>query len=356
MPKVTFDNTNNLFFQSVKESVEEYFQNGNIKKVGNWKLYLKAAILIPVAITIYLGLLILHFPPVIGLGLCGLLGFTLASIGFNVMHDACHGSYSQHKWVNELMGLTNNALGGNAYIWKIKHNIIHHTYTNIDGIDDDIATNVLLRQCPSQKRLLLHRYQHLYMFILYAFTSFAWVLIFDYIKYFSKKVYTTPLPAMDTKEKFIFWSGKILYLLFYITIPILCVGWKPWLFGFLTMHVVMGITLGLVFQLAHLVEQTTFEVADLSPRVIESAWAVHEVKTTADFAAKNKIVSWFVGGLNFQIEHHLFPRISHVHYADLSRIVRENCNRFGLPYNYYPSMVKAIKSHVTMMKHLGKAD
>ncbi len=354
MPKVTFNNSNSLFFQSVKQSVEDYFRNGNIRKVGNWKLYLKTIILIPLAIAIYVGLLTLHYPAAVGILFSGLLGFTLAAIGFNVMHDACHGSYSRHKWVNELMGLTNNALGGNAYIWKVKHNIIHHTYTNIDGVDDDIAIGTLLRQAPTQKRLLVHRYQYLYMFVLYAFTTFAWVLVLDFIKYFSRKVYTTPLRPMDTKEQVIFWAGKILYMLFYIVIPILFVGWEAWLFGFISMHVIMGLTLAIVFQLAHLVEHTTFEAASLSPKVIQSEWAVHEVKTTADFAAKSKVVSWLIGGLNYQIEHHLFPHISHVHYPQLSRIVREQCLKFDLPYNYYPTLAKALRSHIVMMKRLGE--
>lgn len=356
MPKVTFDNSSNLFFQSLKQAVDEYFSSRNLKKTGNWKLYTKTLILIPLAVAIYLFLILAHYPAVLGIGLSGVLGLTLAGIGFNVMHDANHGSYSEHKWVNDLMGLTQNALGGNAYIWKIKHNIIHHTYTNIDGMDDDIANNPWLRQCSTQKRLAIHRYQHIYLPLLYSVSSMIWVFVFDFTKYFSKRINTTPLRPMDTKEKIIFWSSKLLYFMFYVVIPIICVGWLPWLIGIITMHMVMGFTLSLVFQLAHVVEQTKFEVADLSPKVIESEWAVHEVKTTANFAAENKVITWFVGGLNFQIEHHLFPRISHVHYANLSKIVREYCAKFNLSYNYYPTMTKAIRSHIIMMKQLGKAN
>ena len=354
MPKVTFNNSNSLFFQSVKQSVEDYFNTNNIRKTGNWKLYVKTIVLIPLAVALYLILLFVSYPAIVGILLSGLLGFVLAAIGFNVMHDACHGSYSRRKWVNDIMGLTSNAIGGNAYIWKVKHNIIHHTYTNVDGVDDDIANYPLLRQCPTQKRFAIHRYQHLYLFLLYALSSFAMVLAFDFVKYFSKKIHTTPLRPMKKSDHIVFWISKILYLVFYVAIPVMLVGWMPWLFGFISLHIVMGLTLSIVFQLAHVVEQTSFETSGLSPVVIESEWAVHQVKTTANFSAKSKIISWLVGGLNFQIEHHLFPRISHVHYAALSRVIRENCDKFNLSYNYYPTLLKALRSHVSVMRQLGK--
>src|ERR1043165_8967787 len=105
MSKVTFNNTNNVFFQSLKKSVESYFSEKQIKKTGNWKLYAKTVILIPAAIIIYVCLLTIQFPAAVGVLLCALLGITLACIGFNVMHDACHGSYSDKKWMNNTLGL-----------------------------------------------------------------------------------------------------------------------------------------------------------------------------------------------------------------------------------------------------------
>jgi linoleoyl-CoA desaturase len=354
MPQVTFNNSNRLFFQSVKNSVDAYFKSNRLKKTGNWKLYIKALVLMPVAMAIYIYLLVGNYNWPAGMLLSMLLGLTLVGIAFNVMHDACHGSYSGKKWVNECMGLTMNVLGSNAFIWKIKHNIIHHTYTNIDGLDDDIAKAPLLRQCATQKWMPVHRFQFIYMFILYSVSTLAWMLGSDFIKYFSKKIHTTVIKKIDARQHIIFWVSKLLYLFFYVLIPIYFLGWQTWLTGFLIIHITMGLTLSIVFQLAHLVEKTTFDVVEEEHKLIATEWAIHEVKTTADFAPKNKVICWLVGGLNFQIEHHLFPQVSHIHYPALSKIVQQQCELFGLPYNYYPTMRQAIYSHVRLMKQLGR--
>ncbi|HRH67857.1 MAG TPA: fatty acid desaturase, partial [Bacteroidia bacterium] len=204
MAKVTFNNKNSVFYDSIKTKVDAYFKEKNLKRTGNIHLFLKALILIPVAIGIYYTLLFVQIPAIPSLLLCAVLGLTLASIGFNVMHDACHGSYSSKKWVNELMGLSLNFLGGNAFIWKMKHNVIHHTYTNVDGVDDDIAKMPLIRQCSSQKWKPAHRYQHWYSLGIYALSSFLWVMVMDFVKYFSKKVYTTPINNIPVREHVIF--------------------------------------------------------------------------------------------------------------------------------------------------------
>lgn len=354
MAKLTFNNKNKVFYQALKEATDKYFSEHALKKTGNWKLFLKTTILIPSSLLIYVLLLTNWLPVWAALPLCGLLGLILASIGFNVMHDACHGSYSSKKWLNEVMGLTINALGGNAFIWKFKHNIIHHTYTNIDGLDDDIAKSPLMRQCSTQKWVPAHRLQHIYVLPIYAISSVAWVSLLDFIKYFKGKVQATTLQKMDFKEHVIFWLSKLLYVVFYVAIPVYFVGWGPWALGYATLQVVLGLTLAIVFQLAHVVEHTEFEFAGAEDKQIENEWAIHQVKTTANFAAENKLLSWWVGGLNYQIEHHLFPRISHIHYPAISKIVRETCARFDLPYNYYPTVRSAVASHFRMIRALGR--
>jgi len=355
MAKVTFNNKSRVFYTALKSSVDEYFTRNNLKKTGNWKLYTKTGVLVPSAVIIYLSLLIFPLPALGGILLSGVFGFVLASIGFNVMHDACHGSYSSHGWVNETLGLSLNALGGNAFLWKFKHNIIHHTYTNVDGMDDDIAKSPLMRQCTTQKWMPAHRFQHIYVVLVYAISSLAWVFLMDFNKYFKRKIVDTPLQKMDKKEHFVFWMTKVLYVLFYIAIPVMAVGWKAWFIGFISFHIVMGFTLAIVFQLAHVVEHVEFEFAGENDATkIEDEWAVYQVKTTANFAPKNKIISWFVGGLNFQVEHHLFPRISHVHYPALRKIVKQTCEQFNISYNEFPTMTKAVASHFRMMKQLGR--
>ena len=355
MYKVSFNNKVSSFHQELKSSVELYFSNNQVKKTGNWKLYIKAIILVPAAIGLYLNLLFAHLTLIPGILLSGLLGFVLASIGFNIMHDACHGSYSRKPWVNNLMGLSLNMLGGNAFIWKFKHNIIHHTYTNIDGIDDDIAKSPAMRQCESQKWVKAHRFQHIYMIFLYAISSFLWVSMMDFEKYFKQKIHNTSLQKMDFGEHIIFWLSKLVYVLFYIVIPVHFTGWQAWAIGFSCMHIMLGLTLALVFQLAHVVEDAEFVFAPgIEPQKIEEEWAIHQVRTTANFAPKNKLVSWFVGGLNFQIEHHLFPKVSHVHYPAIAEIVKRICVKHQVHYNEFKTMTAAVASHFRKMKSLGR--
>lgn len=354
MSKITFNNTNRAFFQALKKSVESYFKETGLKTTGNWKLYTKAAILIPLAISIYICLLVLPMSAPVGILLCAVLGLTLASIGFNVMHDACHGSYSSKRWMNHTLGLTLNAIGGNAFFWKQKHNVLHHTYTNIEGLDDDIAQSKLLRQSPTQKWMPIHKYQHLYLTVAYALTLFMWVSVRDFEKYFRKKIHNTVLQPMDKSEHITFWLSKLLYAVFYIILPILVVGPIAWIVGYLTMGIVTGIVISYIFQLAHAVEGPEFDSVGIEDKMIETEWAVHQIRTTANFAPRNRIISWLVGGLNFQVEHHLFPRISHIHYPALSKIVQLHCSQFNLPYHSFPGIGDAVLSHIRTMKKLGQ--
>ncbi len=354
MAKITFNNKDSVFYDSLKLKVKQYFSDKGIRSTGNFRLYIKTFTLIPAAFIIYFTLLFSNLNPFISILLCALLGFTLASIGFNVMHDACHGSYSSRSWVNNLFGLTINCLGGNAFIWKFKHNIIHHTYTNVDGIDDDIQKLPVIRQCESQPLLKFHKYQHYYSVLVYALSSFLWVFFMDFLKYFNRKVLNTPFHKISGKEHFIFWLSKVLYVLFYIAVPVYFVGALPWFIGFTVMHLVEGFTLAMVFQLAHVVEDTHFVNANDQEQKIDQEWAIHQLRTTANFATRNKIISWFVGGLNFQIEHHLFPKISHVHYPAISRLVRECCTEYKVAYINYPTVSAAVLSHFRFMKFLGK--
>jgi linoleoyl-CoA desaturase len=287
--------------------------------------------------------------------LCALLGYTLACIGFSVMHDANHGSYSTKPWLNDLLGMSMNFMGASSFFWKQKHNIVHHTYTNVDGIDDDIAKSPIIRQCESQKWVPAHKVQHLYLLPVYALSTIFWLFIMDFTKYFTRKIYTTEAWKMTPKNHIIFWATKILYVAFYMVIPIMVWGFLPWLAGFFVLHAFMGLTLSLVFQLAHVVESTEFETIGLDEtKHIETAWAEHQIRTTANFSMNNAVISWFVGGLNYQIEHHLFPKVSHVHYPAISKLVEQKCKEYNLPYNHYPTLFGALASHFKVMKFLGK--
>jgi linoleoyl-CoA desaturase len=356
MLKYNFDNGGS-FFKQLRRKVELHFANGNLHPAGNTKLYLKSVLQIVSAVVLYV-VLVFYTPPILlAIPLCALLGLNLAVIGFNVMHEGGHQSFSRHSWINNISAYFLNILGGNAYYWKIKHNINHHTYTNVEGMDSDIDVKPFMRLHEAQPRRGYHRFQHIYCILLYGVSYLAWIFYEDFQKYFSGKVSTNnekkQLPA---REHFIFWFTKIMFILAYMVIPILMVGWVSWLVGFLIITFVCGLAISIVFQLAHVVEGTHFHSASEGEiRDKKEEWAIHQLNSTANFATSSKTLSWLLGGLNFQIEHHLFPRISHIHYPAISKFVKEACAESNIVYHEYTSMLKAIISHFTHLRKLGTA-
>lgn len=322
---------------------------------GNTHLYTKAVVLIASFLFLYVHLV--FFTPGIFWSIleCVLLGVVVAGIGFNIMHDGAHGSFSEHKWLNKAAAFTLNVLGGSSFMWNVKHNVIHHAYTNIDGVDDDIDIQPWLRMSSTQPRLAMHRYQHVYFWVLYALLYILWVFVLDFQKYFRRKVGDMPLKKMSLADHLVFWGFKIFYLLVFIGLPVYTLGWIDWLVGFLIFTLVAGLVLSIVFQLAHTVEHTHFPVPHEETGKLEDEWAIHQLKTTANFAPRNKFISWLVGGLNFQIEHHLFPKISHVHYAQIRKIIKQACSEYGIPYIEYKKMSHALVSHVSFLKQMGRA-
>jgi linoleoyl-CoA desaturase len=286
---------------------------------------------------------------------CVLLGLVIAGIGFNIMHDGAHGSFSKHKWLNNIAAFSLDLLGGSSFMWNMKHNVIHHAYTNVDGVDDDIDIQPWMRMSSTQPKLKMHKYQHIYFWFLYSLLYILWVFVLDYQKYFRKKVGMMPLKKMSVKDHIVFWTFKVLYLVIFVGLPIYITGFVSWLVGFLVFTLVAGFVLSIVFQLAHTVEHTSFPLPHAETGKLEDEWAIHQLKTTANFAPKNKFISWLVGGLNYQIEHHLFPKISHIHYPEIRKIIKKSCAEYGIPYIEYPKMTQAVLSHVSFLKHMGRA-
>jgi len=340
----------------LKRRVQEYFDQRGIDSTGNPKLFTKAIVMVAALVAVYIHLLV--WTPVwyLALGECMVLGGIVAAIGFNVMHDGSHGSFSNSKVMNRVAASSISLLGANHFMWNMKHNMIHHSFTNIDGVDDDIEIGVFMRMAPTQKRYMMHRFQHVYFWFLYMLLYVFWIFFTDYKKYFSQKIGNVPLKKMSFIDHFEFWGVKLYHAAVFIVIPILCVGWLSWMIGFLVMSMVAGFVLSIVFQLAHTVEHTEFPVADIETNKLADEFAVHQIKTTANFATRNKLVSWLVGGLNFQIEHHLFPKISHVHYPAISEIVRSVCREYQLQYIEFPTMRKAVRAHVRFLRQMGKYD
>lgn len=344
------------FHQELKRRVSAYFKENNKPMTGNGTLYTKAIVLLAGYIFLYVHLV--FFTPVTWVALleCLMMGGLTAALGFNVMHDGSHGSFSSSPLMNKLAALSSNLLGASNIMWHQKHNIIHHTYTNIDGVDDDIEIRPLIRMCRTQKKYWIHRFQHIYVWFLYTLLLIVWLFISDYTKYFRKKVGDVPIRKLTMKDHFGFWGAKIGYAILMIVLPIYMVGFLPWLVGFLVMALFSGLVLSTVFQLAHTVEETAFPMPDGDTNKLENEWAIHQLETTANFATRNKVISWLVGGLNFQIEHHLFPKISHIHYPAISKIIKQTCREFNIRYIEYPKMRHAIMSHTMHLKRMGRMD
>lgn len=354
-----FKNPNqNDFVKTLRKRVDAYFKENNISKTGGLKLKVKAVIMFLLYVIPYTLLVFSVFPNVYAAwGLAVMMGLGMAGIGFCVMHDANHGSFSRKKWVNKFMGFSLNFLGGNVNNWKAQHNIMHHTYTNIEGYDEDIQPAALLRFSPHSEKKKVHKYQFLYAWFLYGLMTLSWTFAKDYIDAFryEKKGLYTQLKTTFKREFTQIILTRLIYFVYMLVIPMLVmdVAWWQIIIGFLTIHFVAGLTLALVFQLAHVMEDANYPLPD-EEKIVGNQWAVHQLNTTLNFAHKNRILSWFVGGLNYQIEHHLFPNISHVHYRNLAPIVQKTAEEFNLPYYTYNSFRTALLSHGKMLYNLGR--
>ena len=343
------------FFRTLNKRVNEYFKENNLKKTGNWKLHLKTIIMFAALLAPYFILLTLSIPVWGQLLLTILMGIGMAGIGMNVMHDANHGSYSSKSWLNEIMGSSIYLLAGNVYNWQVQHNVLHHTYTNIHGHDEDLDAGRIIRFTKHAKWMKLHKFQHYYSVFLYGLLTFNWALTTDIkqMRNYIKRGLSYGKFRSPVKQWTVLVVTKLLYVLVWFVVPMLLgiVWWKV-LIGFFVMHYTAGLILSIVFQLAHVVEETENPVPDENNEM-ENTWAVHQLYTTANFAPKNKIVNWFTGGLNHQIEHHIFPNISHIHYSEIAKIVKQTAREHNLPYHEFKTMRGAVAAHFKHLKELG---
>lgn len=349
-----FSNVSRSFHSELKKRVHAYFKETGKEATGNATLYSKAIILAISFIFLYVHLVFFTPHVLLAITECILLGGTVAAIGFNIMHDGAHGSFSSRKAINALAAFSLNILGGNSFMWNVKHNVIHHAYTNIDGVDDDIDIKPWMRMSRTQPKYAIHQFQHMYFWFLYSLLYILWVFVLDYQKYFKGRIGSTLFKRMSVSDHVVFWVFKIINLILYVGLPIYIVGFVTWMVGFLIFTLVAGLIISIVFQLAHTVEHTHFPMPQEETGKMEDEWAIHQLKTTANFAPKNKWINWYVGGLNFQIEHHLFPKISHIHYPNISKIIKQTCEEFGIEYIEYSKMRYAIASHIAFLKQMGR--
>lgn len=344
------------FFRTLNTRVNAYFKDNNISKTGNWKLHLKTIVMFSIFLVPYFLILSLDISQWWMLALTIVMGAGMAGVGMNIMHDGNHGSYSSKKWINNFMGGTIYVLAGNVYNWQVQHNVLHHTYTNIHGHDEDLDAGRIIRFSKHSKWLKIHKFQHYYSVFLYGLLTFNWALTTDFKQtknYLSRKLSYGKLPS-PTKQWSIIAITKLIYIAIWIVIPMLFIpiAWWKILIGFFVMHYTAGLILSIVFQLAHVVNETEMPLPD-NTGSMKNTWAIHQLFTTVNFATKNRLVNWFTGGLNHQVEHHIFPNISHIHYTKIAEIVKQTASECNLPYNEFSTTREAIAAHFKYLKEMG---
>lgn len=344
------------FFKELRKRVNGYFKENDISKHANTNMVIKTIFMlslyfVPLALMIT-GVVSGLWPMIL---MWGLMGLGMSGIGMSVMHDANHGSYSQNRKVNQFLGTVILFIGGFRENWKIQHNVLHHSFTNIHQHDEDLDS-ALLRLSPDKPRKKGHKFQAFYAPFLYGLLTVQWSLPkdFEQIIRFSKNKLLEGQGLSFKKALRNVIIYKIVYYSTILVLPLIFVDLPWWqiLIGYFMMHYICGLILSFIFQMAHILEETNFyEVKENGS--IENNWAIHQMHTTANFANYHLPLSWFIGGLNYQIEHHLFPNICHVHYRKLSKIVRQTAKEFQVPYYQHKTMFSALKSHFSLLHALG---
>ena len=347
---------NREFLAVLRQRVDDYFSTTGRPKRDCPHMYLKAVIIFSWFVTSYVLLVLAASAWWQVLPLAISLGFAMAAVGFNIQHDGGHQAFSNSRWVNKLAAMTLDLLGGSSCVWDCKHNSIHHTYPNITGHDDDINIGFLGRLSPHQKRLNFHRFQQFYLWVLYGFIAIKWQVYDDFRDILKGKIDGHSFVRPTGWNLIVFIVGKLVFFSLAFVIPMLM--YDPWavLLCYVVATFVQGATLSVVFQLAHCVEDAAFPMPAGGTNRIEKAWAVHQVETTVDFASKNRLVAWLTGGLNYQIEHHLFPRICHVNYPAIAQLVEETCQEFEINYATHETLFAGVASHFRWLRKMGLPD
>jgi linoleoyl-CoA desaturase len=347
---------NNEFQVELHHEVDQYFKATGKRQRDCPAMYVKSALIFGSFALFYWLLVFVAQTWWQALPLAVLLAFPIAGIGFSVQHDGGHHAYSRYAWINKLMSMSLDLVGGSSYMWHWKHAVFHHTYVNIDGHDTDIDLGMLARLTPHQKRRSFHRWQHFYIWLLYGVMAIRWHMFGDFKELVTGRIGAHKFPRPKGWELALFIAGKSIFFSLAFVIPLLMHTWWVVFLFYGVVAIVLGAMLSIVFQLAHCVEEAEFPLPDAESHKIEAAWAVHQAQTTVDFARSSRIVAWLLGGLNFQIEHHLFPRICHVNYPALAKIVEKTCRQFGVRYVEHKTFWSGLASHFLWLRRMGRGD
>ncbi len=353
---ISDDPAQKQFAIAVRKNVNDYFKEKGISTKGDITMYIKAIMMLSLYIAPFVIILTVPMGVWVAFWLVILMGIGEAGIGMSVMHDAAHGAFSSKQWVNRLFASTMFLLGANTFNWKVQHNILHHTFTNIYGFDQDIETKAVMRLCEHAPLKKFFRLQYIYAYFFYGLMTLAkMVTDIGQLADFNRIGITKEQQRNPKTEIVKLIITKVIYFSIIIGLPLVFTSFKWWqvLLGFGILHIVAGMIMSTVFQMAHVVEGAEQPLPD-SNGVIKNEWAVHELHTTSDFARNNLFLNWYIGGLNFQIEHHLFPTTCHIHYRKIAPIVEKTVREFGFTYNLKPSLIAAFISHAKRLKALGR--
>jgi linoleoyl-CoA desaturase len=353
-PRPKFPKDNSGFFADLKKRVNQYFTETKKSERDCWQMYLKSAIIMAWMAASYVGLVFFAETWWQAVPLCFSLAAAMATIGMSIQHDGGHHGYSKYNWVNKIAALSMDFIGASSYLWHRKHAVFHHTYVNILDQDTDINAGPLGRFSPHQPRYKIHRFQQIYIWALYGLMAPRWHLIDDYKELMSGKIGKHRIARPKGWDLFNFFAGKVVSTTYLIVIPLMMHEWWVMLMYYCLTMWLLGFILAVVFQLAHVVEEADFPTTHGEPAMVESTWAIHQIETTVDFARTSKSLTWMLGGLNFQVVHHLFPRISHIHYPALSKILEKTCADYNIKYHVHPTFWDGLKSHYRWLKRMGE--
>ena len=352
-PRLKF-NSDPSFHTALRSRVDDYFQQTGRPRRGGWKIYLKAAILLACFFSSYVALVFFASNLWQGLPLAVFLSLTMTGIGFNIMHDGGHHAFSSHEWLNRLAAMTLDLIGASSYVWHWKHAMYHHNYVNITGYDPDVDMGGYARFTPHEQWRWFHRWQHLYVWVLYAFLVVKFHLFSDFAHLTSGRVHAHPMPRPKGRNLAIFLGGKAVFFILAFVIPLFYHPIPVVIFYYAVIVLVMGIPLSVVFQLPHCTALSDFPLPDKVSLEMKNSWAAHQADVTLDYDRNSRIRTWFFGGLNYHIEHHLFPSICHINYPGISKIVEETCREFGVKYGEHRSFWSGLAEHYRWLRQMGR--
>ncbi len=339
------------FYNTLKHRVNTYFHENKISRFATPQAIIKATALFSLFISTYIIILTVELSFGLFLLAWFFQGVFIIFAAMSIVHDAAHGAFSRRKWVNALLLRFANLVGGDGYMYKYKHTVSHHPYTNIHGIDIDLEQSGMVRVTPFTKSKKKHRYQYWYMKILYPFYILFWVLMRDFKYYRMEKI--GPVKAHHARIHWaMLFTSKLFYFFYMLVLPYWLLPYPFWqvFLGFFIMHMGSGIVAMFALLSNHVVEDSLFVVPD-DDGLIPCTWGEHQLRTTDDYSPDSRLISFMFSGLNHHVAHHLFPRYCHVHYPVITKMVRAAAREFGLRYRFN-SITGGLYSHFRLLRKL----